>query len=505
MRVSKFRSVAFVSCLVLGGCGSDDPVAPNLRIAAVIDQTGPLANRAWKDSALLAIEQANAGLELAGGFHDARFGVDVADSISDPKVTLLRVRKLIDQGALAIITDTGEDALALTETQYDKTSENDLDVPILCMGCTSPKLGDPFAFDANDVRQKSYRDKERWSYRTAAASVPEAKALLTAIHGLGSNGDINHDGRWKIALYVIDDDFGNGFVDGFKIARDTLFPWTEIKDALSCSRGTIASFCNKGLRIEVIRHPAGINANSYDWSEDLTLLLDEFNEAPTDNPGQPIPNDGEPDYVVEATYPLFAAGFTRAHVTSERSTPLFHTHNWRHFQTLVKLQNTDVDGHAGVSHALLDNCEKAGKPFARALYEKTGQRPGLWDAQTYDTTMVTMLAALVALNDMPKPNPGKVTGIQVRDALGRVNDQSPEAVKVAGGAAGFAEAVEAIREGLPIDYVGASGPVDFDSSGNVTNDFVSFEVVDGVFVDRITHDCTGNVDCTPRPGACSWE
>jgi ABC-type branched-subunit amino acid transport system substrate-binding protein len=471
----------------------------------VLDQTGPLANESWKDSALLAVEQANAGLKLAGGFHDALFGMVVADSISDPEVTLLRGQKLIADGAVAIITDTGEDALALTATQYDASSKNDLGVPVICTGCTSPKLGDPFASHFDEVRQKSYRDRELWGYRTSADSIPEAKALLTAIESRGSKGDINHDGRWKIALYVIDDDFGNGFVEGFKAARDELFPWVDIKNVLSCERGAISAFCNTGLRIEVIRHPPGVDANSYNWSDDLTLLLDEFNDAPTDNPGQPISKDGEPDYIVEATFPLFAAGFTRAHVDANEATPLFHTHNWRHFQTLVKLLNTDVDGHAGVSHAVLDNCDEAGRPFASALFAKTGRGPGLWDAQHYDATMVTMLASLVAISDMSTPNASKLKGVQVRDALSRVSDKSAEAVKVTGGAEGFADAVKAIRKGLPIDYVGASGPVDFDENGNVKNDFVSFEVVRGLFVDRITHDCTGDVDCSPKKGACTWQ
>lgn len=492
------------SALFLGACGAKDEPVPTIRIGAVLDQTGPLASRAWKDSVELAIAQANAGLDLAGGFHDTRFGANVSDSISNPDVTLMRGRKLVAEGAVALITDTGEDALALTSTQYDSDAENDLGVPVLCTGCTSPKFGDPFASHFNIVRQRSYRDRERWSYRTSAASVPEAKALLSAINALGSKGDINRDGRWKISLYVIDDDFGNGFVDGFKTARDQLFPWVDLQDALSCRTGSVAAFCNTGLRIEVIRHPPDIDANSYDWSSDLEKLLDGFNDAPTDNPGRPIPNDGEPDYIVEATYPLFAAGFTRAHVAAERSAPLFHTHNWRHFQTLVKLLNTDVDGQAGVSHALLDNCDEAGLPFANALYEKTGQGPGLWDAQNYDAAMVAMLAALVALGDMRVPNASELTGEQVRDALARVNDQSPEAVKVTGGAAGFAAAVEAIRQGVPIDYVGASGSIDFDDRNNVNNDFVSFKVVNGDFVNGKRHDCDADSSCRSDELPCTW-
>jgi ABC-type branched-subunit amino acid transport system substrate-binding protein len=46
------------------------------------------------------------------------------------------------------------------------------------------------------------------------------------------------------------------------------------------------------------------------------------------------------------------------------------------------------------------------------------------------------------------------------------------------------EAMAAIRRGDDIDFKGASGAVDFDDTGNVKSDFVTWEVKDGAFVSR---------------------
>ena len=44
------------------------------------------------------------------------------------------------------------------------------------------------------------------------------------------------------------------------------------------------------------------------------------------------------------------------------------------------------------------------------------------------------------------------------------------------------EAIQALQNGVDIDYKGASGNVDLDDTGNVISDFIIWKVVNGNFV-----------------------
>ena len=64
------------------------------------------------------------------------------------------------------------------------------------------------------------------------------------------------------------------------------------------------------------------------------------------------------------------------------------------------------------------------------------------------------------------------------------------------GAAGFARAVQLIREDRAIDYQGASGPCEYDANGNIVAQLARFRV-DGQFVDVEKFDCVSNRECPP--------
>jgi ABC-type branched-subunit amino acid transport system substrate-binding protein len=86
----------------------------------------------------------------------------------------------------------------------------------------------------------------------------------------------------------------------------------------------------------------------------------------------------------------------------------------------------------------------------------------------YDAAMLAVLAIEQAgtLND----------GVKIRDALFQVSKGGQVF-----GPSQLGDAVQAIQSGMDIDYKGASGNVDFDDFGNVTADYIIWQVVGGKF------------------------
>ena len=157
-------------------------------IGVLIDHSGSIARPAWRDAALLALEHTNAGLQRVPAWKGVRFSLRFADSANSPALAVERARELVREGAKALVADTSDVAVALNSTHYDGDPGNDLAVPIICMGCTSPQLNNPFVGDPDPARQGALRDRDRWLWRTSAHSGPEAVALLRAARALGTAG-----------------------------------------------------------------------------------------------------------------------------------------------------------------------------------------------------------------------------------------------------------------------------------------------------------------------------
>ncbi len=107
----------------------------------------------------------------------------------------------------------------------------------------------------------------------------------------------------------------------------------------------------------------------------------------------------------------------------------------------------------------------AGKYKAR--FDKD-PNPGHYGAQAYDAVFLAALAMEKA---------GAATGAAIRDALGSVSAEGAPF-----GAGQFKEAVAALKAGQDIDYVGASGPVDFDAAGDVSGPYDIWKVENGALI-----------------------
>jgi ABC-type branched-subunit amino acid transport system substrate-binding protein len=90
----------------------------------------------------------------------------------------------------------------------------------------------------------------------------------------------------------------------------------------------------------------------------------------------------------------------------------------------------------------------------QAKYDAPADGPGI--ATQYDAAIVLGLAMNIA---------PELTGTAIRDSMRKIQD--PDGTVIGTGPEEFAKAVALIKEGKPIRYVGATGPVVFDANGDV--------------------------------------
>ncbi len=130
-----------------------------------------------------------------------------------------------------------------------------------------------------------------------------------------------------------------------------------------------------------------------------------------------------------------------------------------------------LDGSSGTAPQAMSDSEPA-QHFAKAYAAKFGDKTDKpYHDTAYDATYVLALAIEKA---------GKADGKMVRDALREVASAPGE--KVFPGE--WAKAKKLIAEGKDIDYVGASGSIDFDSVGDVAGTFAHWMIENGQIVTK---------------------
>jgi branched-chain amino acid transport system substrate-binding protein len=94
----------------------------------------------------------------------------------------------------------------------------------------------------------------------------------------------------------------------------------------------------------------------------------------------------------------------------------------------------------------------ANEAFREAYEKEYGEPAGTFAAQTYDAAWLAILAA----------EANGVTGVNVRDGLKDTSGPDGEQCHAS-------ECLELVRNGTEIDYVGASGDIDFDDAGEIAS------------------------------------
>lgn len=101
--------------------------------------------------------------------------------------------------------------------------------------------------------------------------------------------------------------------------------------------------------------------------------------------------------------------------------------------------------------------------FAKAFEKEYGEEPELFTANAYDAAVMVGLAAVAA---------GSTEGAGIAENLREVSSGGTPVTT-------FADGAKALAAGEDIDYVGASGPVDFDETGSVDDSYAILEVKGG--------------------------
>ena len=146
-------------------------------------------------------------------------------------------------------------------------------------------------------------------------------------------------------------------------------------------------------------------------------------------------------------------------------------HDWKYWVT-SDLQNQDfvdaagaeiVQGTTNPVSSQLEGADSWAR-FAEAYEARFGEAPqsGFYQAETYDAVILAALAAVAA---------EATTGEAIDSQLISVSRDGERVIS-------FADGVKALSEGKDIDYDGASGPVDFTPTGNVTIPATRILVVD---------------------------
>jgi ABC-type branched-subunit amino acid transport system substrate-binding protein len=478
------RTGLFLGIALVAACGGGDDDRRQILVGAVIDRTGTNSSPSWSDAIELAFRHANDGIDRTdykgGGF---RLGVDIEDDAEDPKLAVTRATTLVhERGAVALIGGTSQNARALAQTFYDADPGNDLGVPVVCGSCTASSINNPNAA-GDTVAAIADRDADRWIYRTNMSSALIALVIMRTImnKSSGGDGDINGDGIFKLSMYANDDSSGT-----------------------SASKSVVgfATALSPSISIEQVFFPGEADPDIYDFGADLERLTDDKTETPspagcrqgTADCTIDVVQDAAPDAVSMHGFALHYAGMWRHYTALGQPRPpvvFFHT---ARISSVLSALGSAAEGIEGVSHVLVDDSE-SGRVFSETYTATTGNPIQYRDAIFYDAAAVLVLAAFIAMKDLPDPT--AVTGTQLRDAMPLVT--APDGEPISCGPAGFARAIELIRGGQAINYQGASGPLDFDPHGNVRNNLAHFVVQDGLYVDTEKYDCVASDDCLPLP------
>lgn len=469
------RLTVVLTCLpivLLVGCSSEsqDDTTPIL-MGATFSRTGVSAVTTWGDAFRLAADDASDGLRQAGFPTGARLRFDtmISDTRNTTDITVAGATELVkQQGAKLIINGTSSDTVALSRLAYDDDPANDIDVPIVCVACSSPALHNPEAIHDDPFTQAANRNSQGWVFGLAMSSLPQANVLwnilVDATPAESAPGDLNGDGRVKISTIALDDAFGNGFQDALeRVVRE---------------RSPSAIY-------DKTKHPRDANPDQYDWSGAIDLLTDGFTEG---FDGAPATADGAPDVIVEFTFPNYSLALVKAYSSA---IPFMHTHSMRE-RTVVLAAEGRLDGQEGTSYLPSDG--RSGEMFDEHFRDTIEiSRQSQWDSAVYDGAFMFALATLKASKGLADPT--SVTGAAVRDAMKELNDPAGEEILI--GPDEFAKAAQAIADDRPINYQGASGPCEFDAYGRAKNRISHWRVTDGQVSDVGVYDCVEDATC-PR-------
>ena len=166
---------------------------------------------------------------------------------------------------------------------------------------------------------------------------------------------------------------------------------------------------------------------------------------------------GGPDVLAAISYPQQAIVYVEEAIANGLIDEFLFVDGTKSQEMFDILGAEQFNGMCGTAPTGVDS--PAGEAFDAAYEAEYGEPPPVpFMVETYDAVVLIALAAEAAGSTQPE---------DIRDALRAVANLPGEVVGL--GAGGIGQALEQVRLGNDVDYVGASGAVDFDANGDITS------------------------------------
>ena len=464
------RTTSRLSLLALvfaAACGSD--TESGLVVGALIDQTGSNSETSWVQAAQLAVRQVNDALDAEGA--TMHFVLNVDDSENNPDKAQGRAIDLVNvRGAHALIADTTQ----VTESIGRAIYGNQIDVPVQCSSCESRDFLNPAYVNPGDTQLQAVRNDARGTlFRTSMSTDPQAYVAFDILSRLPGGFDRNNDGFVKFELYGSDEAYGHAAIASLFDAAQVLFA-----NIIS------AQFVDNKLGIEIVFHDVSVSPSKVDYERDIR----ELSNTNIVNP--PTPDTHVADYIIMASFAGNAASFREVYAAflTTALPPVLYFPAYRQSNTLAQLGVQNSDNTVGIS-SLVTETDDAGQTFADDFRKAYGFEPHYGDAAYFDNAVTLMLAAVGA----GRAADNTISSAAIRAVLPQTSTVG--GTRVIPGLDGMRLAVRTLRAGGSIDYAGASGPMNYDSTRSVANRMTQFTAQAGVFNDSgPAYDCVSNND-----------
>ncbi|HXU05725.1 MAG TPA: hypothetical protein VN903_32440 [Polyangia bacterium] len=436
--------------------------AVEITIGAMMPRTGVNANDDWITAVNLAVTQMNAAMLASNSTRPIKFKLSMMDTASNQAMGLASMATFAAAGAPVVISEAS--GAATGGNMYNYTTGN-TPIPVIAFSATSGDLNNATKTDTDPVKQAALQDAGNWFFRTCQVSsnLSNIRYGLIFSKGAGMNGDINGDGTVKIT-------------------------WVGTNDSSTASsiNGDITSFTAKAPSTapfipETVTFDPGTDPTTFSYTNVILQITDNMTGTMT---------DATTDLIYNKALTNVAIPFIKAYKTSGRKIPMFQDGSFRRNTILVAL-GTSADGQEGVSPVAYENTA-SGLAFAAAEQAMTAFPPAAYEAQAYDSTILAMAAVAKAWFADPTLTAAPTPDL-VRTAMTQLNDTA--GTKFGSGVTSLTTGVNLLAAGSPVNYDGASGPVDLDALGNVTGRAAWWVIENGLFVEKKVYDCIAASTC----------
>lgn len=406
-----------------GGDGDARSSAEHLVLPFVASQQGALQREGQEQrrGALVAAQQLNS----LGGILGRQIEIEFLDDNSDQAGAAALVPRITELAAPIVLGPTGSPAAS------------SLRAALPAQVFISPSATSPVLDEKTDAGVSAV------FFRTAPSDTLLAKGLALLTSGGESNVEGGAQQCSTLAIVNSDDDYGRPIAERvqslFKLTASSVSKTIPIPGTVQAPdfyEGIAASVLGAEQHCQLIIAPAEIGAN-------------------------------------------YVRAFRKALQNAGKDWSSFQTFGSNALRTDAFLKDSLLDPAVATSANLANDVRMVAADTApegpnysafRTLFQAQfpNESIGL-SANSYDAVMITALALEVAGSG--------ADSTAVSAALLKVSN-----LGTAYGPAKIVDALAAIRRGEDIDYVGASGSLDFDNQGQVLSDFLVWRVVDGKFV-----------------------